>query len=187
MILTWTGSDVLCATSYPKQLRKTEYIYCLKCRIFAKIADRFVQYHVVVSGHLIKELRPLKLKKPFVIRENPVNHTEKYPKKAHEGFNVLYYRGGGDKFRNWIYGYDLIERAMRYFPHINFIEVTGKSDMSEIFPIVDIYIRPNRHDGEPRLTRECDIQDIPYYHTYFNPSYPGLINFIYDELARTTR
>ena len=46
--------------------------------------------------------------------------------------------------------------------------------MEEVFPIIDLYIHPNRHDGYSRLIRECDIQNIPYYWTHENPNYNQL-------------
>jgi len=176
MNLTWTGSDVLYATSFPKHFRKIKYIYCFGCRVFAKIADLFVHKHIVVSEHLIDELKPLKLKKPFEVRSNPVKYTEKFKKVNHFSFNVLYYRTKlrNSPFTNWVYGYDIITKLKEEMPEIHMLEVNGKHDMSLIFPIVDFYARPNRHDGEPRLVRECKIQDIPYYHTYRDPSLEDL-------------
>ncbi len=177
MILTWTGSDVLYATSFPKHFKRSKYIYCLGCMIFARIADKFVQKHVVVSEHLIRELKPLRLKKPIEVRSNPVNYTKKFPKQKHEGFNVLYYRGKTNNmpFMNWLYGYDIMKQFKKARPEIKIIEVNGSSDMSWIFPIIDFYARPNRHDGNPRLVRECRIQGIPYYHSYKDPSLKQLI------------
>jgi len=180
MNLTWTGSDVLYATTYPRHFRKVKYIYCLGCKVFARIADLFIKKHIVVAPHLIQELRSLNLKKPVEVRENPVNHTEKYPKVKHEGFNVLYYRGitRNMAFMNWLYGYDIIQQLKREMPEINIVEVNGKADMSIIFPYIDFYARPNRHDGSPRLIRECVIQGIPYYHSVYYPSLEDLIKTI---------
>ena len=140
--------------------------------IFAKIADLFIQKHLVVSWHLIEELAPLRLKKPIEVRDNPVLHSEKYPKQEHEEFNILYYRGitSNQVFMDWLYGYDIMQQLKKDMPEITVIEINGKADMSIVFPHIDFYARPNRHDGCPRLTRECDIQDIPYYHSYSNPS-----------------
>ena len=61
-------------------------------------------------------------------------------------------------------------------PHINIIEINGNDDMELIYPIIDFYARPNRHDGNPRMIRECQINNIPYYHSYSDPNLTDLIN-----------
>ena len=184
MKLLWTGSDVLFATriivgrKFPT--KPIKYIYFLGCTIFAKIADKFVDEHVVVSYHLIKELGPLKLKKKNEVRENPVNY-EKMDKLPHKGFNLLYYRGIGKNqiFFDWVYGYDIFLQIKQYFgTGINFIEVNGDQNMAEVYPLIDFYLRPNRHDGNPRMVRECEINNIPYYHSYENPNFIKIVNEI---------
>jgi len=183
MILKWTGSDVLYATSFPKHFRKIKYIYCLGCMIFTRIADLFVQKHIVVSEHLINELKPLKLKKPIEVRSNPIKYNKRLEKKKHKEFNVLYYRPRTNNmlFTDWVYGYDIIEQLEKEMPEITLFRIDGTTDMTEVFPIIDFYARPNRHDGCPRLTRECKIQKIPYYHSYNNPS----LNELKDGIKKT--
>ena len=179
MNLTWTGSDVLFATKFLKHSKKSKWLYFMAMRIFAKIADRFVQKHIVVSPHLIAELKPLKLKKPFGVMENPVWYGQ-MPKRKHKGFIVLYYRAKGKNqpFRDWVYGYDIYSELVRMFPEIIFLEVNGDNDMTTIYPIVDFYLRPNRHDGAPRMVRECEINNIPYYWSRENPDLQAIIDLI---------
>jgi len=155
------------------------------CHIFARITDKFVEKHLVVSDHLIEELQSLNFKKPIEVRKNPVNYSEKLEKKSHRGFNVLYYRPETKNmpFTNWVYGYDIMQKLKSKMPEINVIEVNGNSDMNEVFPIIDFYARPNRHDGCPRLIRECELQDISYYHSFNNPSFKKLKN----EIQKITR
>ena len=191
MKILWTGSDVLYATKFVKHSKKSKYIYMFCFRVFAKLADIFCEQHYVVSKHLISELKPLKLKKKISVLVDPPLHPKKYKKIPHEGFNVLYYRGLGDnqKFKDWVYGKDIVDKIrgasfpgycecslsslrtytpLLYFK-INVIEVNGKSDMSKIYPIIDFMVRPNRHDGNPRMVMECEINDIPYYWSKENP------------------
>ena len=167
MKLLWTGSDVLFAKIWKalKHSKKTKIIYMLGVWVFAKIADKFVECHYVVSKRLIPELVSLKLKKPIGVLIDPPKYIVKYNKKKHDDFNVLYYRGlgGNMPFKNWVYGYDIFKELKEKLPKINFIEVNGEENMSKIYPITDFYIRPNRHDGEPRMIMECEINDIPYY------------------------
>jgi hypothetical protein len=42
--------------------------------------------------------------------------------------------------------------------------------MDDIYPLIDFYLRPNRHDGDPRMVRECIENGIPYYHSKSDPS-----------------
>jgi len=173
MYLTWTGSDVLFATSFPKHSRKIKYVYMLGMRLFAKLADKFVQKHVVVSEHLIKELTPLRLKKPIEVRNNPVFYPEPFEKKKHRTFNLIYYYPGDKKnrpFNRWLYGYDIMLTIKEMFPKINIIVIDGSLNMKWVYPFADFCARPNRHDGDSRMIRECQINNIPYYHSKENPS-----------------
>lgn len=177
MYITWTGTDVLLATKFQWRLT-SKLIYCLKCLLFARIVDRFVSKHVVVSKHLIDELKPLRFKKPIEVKPSPVKYPERYEKKDHAGFNVLYYRPKSktQRFTDWLYGYDIMWNLIIRPPlkYLSVYEVDGSEDMSEVFPVIDFCARPNRHDGNPRMIRECEIQGIPYYHTTGNPSLEDL-------------
>jgi len=147
-------------------------------RVFAKLADIFCQKHIVVSEHLIEELKPLKLKKPIEVRANPVFYSKPVKKKPHKGFNILFYcaKGSNKRFKEWVYGKDLVERLKDY--GYNIIEVNGNHDMNEVYPIIDFYVRPNRHDGCPRMIRECEINNIPYYYTHKDPSFDDMLQAI---------
>lgn len=205
------GSDTLYATrliggkKFPT--KKSKYLYFLGCTIFAKIADLFVDAHYVVSEHLIEDLKPLKLKKPFKVLVDPPLYTKKFEKKPHKGFNILYYRGLGSNqvFKDWVYGYDIMASIwIRYMwswqktskhttknvfddagDYIRIIEVNGDANMEEIFPIVDAMVRPCNHDGNPRMVMECEKNNIPYYWSKENPNEEDIINFIHDTLQKT--
>ena len=164
--LFWTGSDVLFATrliggrKFPT--RKIKYFYFLAHTVFAKIADLVVDGHVVVSEHMIGLLKPLKLKKPFQILIDPPLYPQKFKKKSHEGFNILYYRTikKNQPFLDWVYGKDIMDSVIDRIDElilvdkISIIEVNGKTDMGKIYPVIDCMIRPNRSDGCPRMVME---------------------------------
>ena len=191
--LLWTGSDALYATrfiggsKFPS--RKIKYIYFLGYTIFAKIADLFVQSHYVVSEHMINVLKPLKLKKPIEVLIDPpqdVKHIEKVP---HKGFNILYYIpiSKNRPFTEWCYGYDVFCDVMDYFNNnnsIRFYVVDGKSPI-DIYRLTDLYLRPNRSDGAPRMIMECEQLGIPFYWSKKNPNKEDIINFINDALQKT--
>lgn len=193
--LLFTGSDVLYSTrliggaKFPTKW--TKYLYFLGMTIFAKIADLFVECHYVVSDHLIRELQILKLKKKIKVLVDPPADIEDIERKPHRGINILYYcgKGANQKFKNWVYGKDLVEQfwlrnckeieycylknEIEYISQIDgirIIEVNGSADMKKIYPFVDFYIRPNRHDGAPRMIMECQKLNIPYYWSKENPN-----------------
>jgi len=174
MKLIWTGTDSLLLRKFPKQMRFIEYWYVIKIRLFARWADRKVQAHYYCGDLVKSNLRDFGMKKPIEKFIDPVQYSRKLEKISHEGFNILYYYPWNHTpFKDWIYGYDIYRDLKQRFEDthkdINFIYVFGSTNMRDIFPMIDLYIRPNRHDGHPRLIDECIIQDIPYLHTFENP------------------
>ena len=106
------------------------------------------------------------------ILHDPLLHPTAYGKKKHKGFNVYYFFPKGKKnpkFIEWLYGYDVIQELQKRITNVNWIRLDGSNDMSKGFPIMDFYIRPNRHDGASRLRQECEINNIPYYWSQENP------------------
>lgn len=91
---------------------------------------------------------------------------------------ILVYAPKG-KFKEWLYGWDIIQWVMNCYPQINWIRVTGNSDMNTIYPKVDAYIRPTRHDGDPLMLQECKQRNIPYYWSVNGkPEVHEIIDFI---------
>ena len=180
MDLCWVGTDVLFMNKYPKGVRFRWRVKIFFFRIIVKILDRYyVKRHWVVSDHLKHELD---FKNPIMKIDYPRSspdylHLVKYPKQKHEGFNILYYwpatrkKKGNRVFFEWLYGYNIYaELTLRLIEYnINWIIVDGKQDMKEIYPIIDFYLRPNRHDGYPFMVKECIAQDIPFYWTCEEP------------------
>lgn len=189
MKLLWTGTDVYLQNNYPYKSGLKFKIRTFFERIMVKLFEPFIQEHYVVSEHLIPELskhakKPIKVRYDFADSSVPTNECLAcsrinwiYPKTPHEGFNVLYYRPKkkNQKFIDWLYGYDIIEKLKSHYSSINFIEVDGSQDMFEIFPIVDFYLRPNRHDGNPRLIVECENNKIPFYWSKGDPDIVEII------------
>jgi len=187
MKLLFTGSDTLFATrilggkKFPTKW--TKWFYFVGMTVFVKLADLFVECHYVVSEHLIDNLKPLKLKKQIKVLVDPprdVKHVERIP---HDHINVLYYHGvgGNQKYKDWVYGYDIfleLEKHFAYNDNIHFIEVTGGANMDFLYSITDIYIRPNRSDGNPRMIMECEQIGIPYYWSKENPVVSDIVDMI---------
>ena len=182
MNITWTGTDSLMLIDLSKR-DWTKRPYWLVFRIIARFIDLYCQSHIAVNQQVKDNLVRFGMRRKITIKENPVLHPIKYPKIKHDGFNILYYfpRGAMDlNFLKWLYGYDIFKDIQNSNQEYNFIVVDGSQDMSEIYPIVDFCIRPNRHDGSPRMIRECIINDIPFYHSITNPSYTDMrIEIIY--------
>lgn len=164
MKLMWTGTDTLFFSSWPPY----KWYYVLAVKIFARIADLFVQEHYVVSAHLRPELKGLR--KPIKVLEDPPLYTEPVEKLPHYGINILYLTKKG-RFWEWIYGTDIVRRLEKALPQCTFIGVDGSNNMESVYAITDFYIRPNRHDGHPRMIEECKINNIPYLATRSDPSF----------------
>ena len=125
------------------------------------VDHKLLKYHLIQKGY--KNIR---------VYPDRIKHNKPYPKKQHEGFNILFYCPEGKKnkkFIRWLYGIDIYEQLKKELNDVNWLVVSGSSDMSEIYPITDFYLRPTRHDGASRMRQECEIQDIPYYWSQENP------------------
>ena len=119
---------------------------------------------------------------------DPPLFPDKYRKKLHVGFVVMYYHPpkaclGGETYIHWVYGIDIIKQVKKVYKDrtndIYFLKVDGSQDMSKIYPVVNYMLRPSRHDGMPRMNIECDNNDIPYYYTEDgNPRFIDIINDI---------
>jgi hypothetical protein len=171
-ICWWTGTDSLCLVKYPPG-NKIWWIKLFFYRIKWKIYSRFFTAHWVVSRELIEYLVEFGIPREKIeVQVDKPNYPKPVRKLKHEGFNILYYMPvspmnlGGMKFLKWTYGFDIYLNLKIYFgiehKDIKFIWVNGDFDMSSIYPIIDLYIRPSRSDGEPRMIMECDINSIPY-------------------------
>ena len=176
MKLFWLGSDVLFATrlvggkKFPTKI--TKYPYFLGMTVFSKLADKFVEGHYVVSEHLKSELQPLKLRKPIKVLADPPKSLTGVVRKPHNGFNILYYRpvGANQKFIDWVYGKNVASEVGERLPdNCSISECNGNMNMDEVYPYIDFVLRPNRHDGNPRMIMECEQLGIPYYWSKENP------------------
>jgi len=175
MKVFWTGTDSLMLTSAIKRrsLRKRVVWYIF--RSLVRLLDKFyAEAHYVDADNLATRLQQFGVSKPITVLPDPIKHTKKYAKQKHEGFNVLYYmpqKTSDVPFWKWVYGYDIYTRLKKELPQVNWIEVDGSADMSEVYPIIDFYLRPNRSDGASRMRQECEIQHIPFYWSNENPNF----------------
>lgn len=158
IIKWWMGTDVLTLCIYPPYYNRLQawlhrvkmwllrgfidehWFVCEKLR--CEIPDKYVEGKTEIAY----------LRYPFKV----------YPKKDHEGFNVLYYAPAG-KFHEWLYGLDLIRWLINKYPELGWVKVNGSQNMDEIYPIIDLYIRPSRDDGAPKMVDECEAYGIPVY------------------------
>lgn len=189
MKIYFTGSDVFLLNHFPEQEPKTKLPYVIMYREFIRASKRFAEEFWVVHEHLIPELNQFGIREKIKVVPHPLEHTRKYCKFPHKGFNLFYYCPFGEdiEWNKWIYGYDIYLKVKEHFPDINFIESNDwrQFDMAETYPIIDFCLRCNRHDGDARLVRECKIQEIPFYWSYENPDFDEIIKSI--ENAKTGR
>jgi hypothetical protein len=174
MKIIWQGTDSLFLVCFPKQLRYTKIFYVLALRLFAIFSDVFAQEHYTCGRLAEQNLKNFGFKKPIKQFADILQYPNKIIKVAHEGFNVLYYYPKKNTlFNKWLYSWDIYTRLVSCFSvfrDINFIIVDGCADMNKIYPITDLLIRPNRHDGRPRMVDECVLNNIPYVWTNQNPT-----------------
>ena len=190
-IAWFIGTDAMTLTENPPG-NKIWYVklffYRIKWKILMGLFDNFWIVNKSLEKYLIDFGIP---KEKIEVQIDKPNYPKPIRKAAHTGFNILYYMPvkaqnlGGMKFLKWTYGYDIYINLKVYFgieyKDIKFIWVDGNYDMNSIYPIIDLYIRPNRHDGEPRMLMECDINSIPYI--YSKDGKPNLQYFI-DEINK---
>ena len=170
MNLMWTGSDVLFLETYPPGTRFLFRVKIFFHRIAVRMIQPFLEVNYVVNERLKDKLEARGFRKMEVFdNKTRVLHATKYEKQQHEGFNVLYYIPVGkrnQKFIDWLYGWDRLQEYRIKNPKHNIVMVHGDSDMSKIYPIIDFYYRPTRHDGMSRIILECKIQEIPFDWTF---------------------
>jgi len=177
----WQGSDSLLLVKFPKQLDWKDYIYAIKLRIFAKFCDKFACEHYCCGELTMNNLKEFGMKKPLIDFRTPIDQSLKIDKIQHDTFNILYYFPKRTKLREWIYGWDIFSKIRTHFnanDGIRFIIVSGKNDMKNVYPYIDLMIRPNRHDGYSRMVGECELNDIPYYWSNENPKILEIVNLI---------
>ena len=170
MKLFWTGTDSLMLVDYSmRKIKKRPYWFVF--RILTRKLEYFIEAHYCDSENVADNIKKFGTRKKVIVKHDHVSYPERFNKKKHKGFNVIYYnpKSRADKdFLKWLYGIDIIEKAKGILPELNWIELDGTKDMKEIFPIADFCLRPNRHDGASRMIQECKINNIPFYHTYSN-------------------
>ena len=168
MKFLWQGTDSLMLVDYSMR-RWVKRPYWWLFRRFVRFFEFFVQEHYCDSENVADNLKRFGLKKPITVKLDYLLYTKVYKKESHSTFNVLYYFpvGGDKKFNKWLYGYDIFKEVKDVLigENVQFILINGRSKMEYVFPYVDFYLRPNRHDGASRLRRECELQNIPYYWT----------------------
>lgn len=185
MKLLWTGTDALYQVSFPPFISFRVRLKILYQRILIKLINRYIQEHYVDSNLQKYELEKIGFKNIKVVKD-VLKHTKKMQKQDHDWFNVLYYYPlREENFKNkklidWIYGKDIFDELVERIDGVSWLIVDGTQDMTEVFPITDFYVRPNRHDGASRLRQECKINDIPYYWSQQQPNTNEIIAKIND-------
>jgi len=171
MVLYWTGTDSLMLVDVSKRSFRKKVVWII-FRPIIWFLDRFyVERHYVDHDRLAENLRKFGVTKPIEEKRDAIKYTWYCGRNLDENkFRVLFYMPRSDKFAKWLYGYDIfknLKKAFREDKDIEFVMVLGKDrDMSQVFPGINMYIRPNRHDGASRLVQECEVQGIPVVRTY---------------------
>ena len=81
---------------------------------------------------------------------------------------LVYYPDNAPKKidRDWLYGVDIITELEKRHPEWTFQHVNGSTEKAELYRNVDVYLRPNRHDGTPIMVLESQVLGIPIVWSY---------------------
>jgi hypothetical protein len=185
LIAYYSGSDARWLVNMqPTDLKKIPYI--LFTRIRQWLLKWIVSEYEVPDKYLTGFILHTHKKAKIVIKPSVLKYTIKVPKKQHSGFNIMYYYPLNEynrKYCQWVYGKDIIDRLKKHYGNkVIWIKVDGTYDLNYVFPVIDFYVRPNRHDGDGRLGRECKIQDIPIYWSQCNPNFNDIVRHIDSEI-----
>lgn len=132
----------------------------LRHRLIAHLFNFLVDEHWFVSKSLQIELATKLKIKNWQIRINP-GRTGKVERRAHKGFNVLYYDPKDNAYARWVYGIDIIEALQKELTAVNWIRFDSTFRLKESLEVTDVYLRPSRHDGWPRIVDTCRKSSIP--------------------------
>lgn len=183
----WLGTDALTLVENPPTSTILWHFKLIAYRWKWKIYHRIFDEHWIVHKRLRQHLLDFGIDNSKIkVVIDPPKYIKKYKKEPHDLFNILYYHPkpaclGGETYIRWKYGIDIIECVIAYFPllKVNFIKINGTQNLSKIYPFIDFYLRPSRHDGLPRINLECEINKIPYYYSEDGqPSMLAIINKI---------
>lgn len=161
IIRMWVGTDVLLLHRFPPGRGGFSV---MRYRIKDQIVNQIVHEHWINGERLFNEFVAVtgrrNVKMIHWLGKNFVAN-----KVAHDGINVAYYHPRDDKYSRWVYGVDVMEKVIDLDAdqRINFIALDGRMNMKNVYPILDGYIRPTRHDGWPRMVHECQMNNIPFY------------------------
>lgn len=183
----WLGSDVFCLMLCPPG---RGMLSIFLHRLFVVVSEPFFDEHWVDSQDLKDELKSIALideNKPILVEPHIGKNFKVFEKKKHDGINIAYYHPRTNtRYQCWLYGVDIVEKLRARYSELNWIRLDGTADMSKILPILDIYIRPNRHDGRSRLKEECRLNQIPVIWTnQLNPNLAEICASL-DELLKNS-
>ncbi len=165
-IARWHGTDALMLAMYPPGMNKLRVFLH---RLIWRSIHRFFQHEVNHIG-LKKILNNWGIDEVTV---KPIPHRDySYLKPYVNPRKILFYLPGNSKYKDWIYGKDIINKVMRsfpddkrYYPEDFFIIVTGDSDMPSVYTQTAGYIKINmtRYNSKNRMAKECESAGIPVY------------------------
>lgn len=189
IVLKFVGTDAYLMNRFMPYMGLTWKIKTIINRFIHKILDLFASEIIVDDMYLSNHLIAAGFKSPIREVRDPVKYKEPVYKCKHSGFNIIYYDPSefkkNKKTIRWLYGVDIIEELKNHFTNVNWIKINGKANMKDMYQIADFYVRPNRNDGASRMVQECQINNIPYYHSQSNPNILSIIKQIEDEIIKT--
>lgn len=184
----WTGTDARTLVEFPPG-KKVWYVRIVLHRVYEALMQWFVHENWVGCPQVFNELDKFGIKTSHYFEYPPrIQHKVKKAENRRWGHNILVQtppRSSNDKYKNWVYGVDIIEglRSSLNGQRITIVEANGSKDMLDVYPYIDAYINTKRYaNGVGRIMLECDINDIPYYYnTDGKPKVKEIIDFLMKE------
>ena len=184
----WGGTDALKLVCFPPTKQYSWYLKIIVERILWKILEPLTREHWIDHEDLAADLISFGIKKEKIsIHSDPIWPDKlEHGRDCHLFFSVAYYRviDKNQVFKDWLYGYDIIEHLKKLHPAWNWMEIRPTHSKRIILWTLrcsDVYIRPNRHDGNSRLAEFCRANNIPVWHSRKLPNMPLLNRWLENE------
>ena len=118
LIHWWKGTDTLKLVMYPPTLQKTWYVRIFFERILWKCTEWMIREHWVDHESLAEDLIKFGINPDKIsLKNDPIWDDVTINKRKHSKFVVTYfeYHGGNKYFKDWLYGRDIIQKAIDHY------------------------------------------------------------------------
>ena len=175
-IIRWwvgTDSDLLISSPIVGSFQ-WRYIYRPLHIIKAKLSEPIISFHRYGCDHVKDNLTKFGIKKSkLVFKDYPLLYPNLVDKSKPK---ILLPLISGSDYKRWYHGYDIAVKLMVKFD-AHYFTIDGEQNLEPYFAVVDMCILTKRAIGNPRLKRECELNNIPVYYNPYNPNIKDITKF----------